>query len=69
MHGGGWPMVMDPDEWDPVENTWQRVEQYFFQIGGSYVFYNFNPPGFGQNTEDVLMVFYYIYLTNLSIDD
>ncbi|XP_057332178.1 membrane metallo-endopeptidase-like 1 [Microplitis mediator] len=56
MHGGGWPMVMDPDEWDPVENTWQRVEQYFFQIRGSYVFYDLNPPGFGQNTDDVLLI-------------
>lgn len=55
MHVGGWPMVMNPDEWDE-DNTWQKVEQYFFQLRSSYVFYNFNPPGIGQNSGNNLKI-------------
>ncbi|XP_057332181.1 neprilysin-1-like [Microplitis mediator] len=43
MQVGGWPMTIDAEEWDETEHPWQRIEQHYFQITGSYVFYKFMP--------------------------
>ncbi|XP_057332180.1 neprilysin-like [Microplitis mediator] len=43
MQVGGWPMTIDAEEWDESEHPWQRIEQHYFQITGSYVFYKFMP--------------------------
>ncbi|XP_053595461.1 endothelin-converting enzyme homolog [Microplitis demolitor] len=43
MQVGGWPMTIDAEEWDESEHLWQRIEQHYFQITGSYVFYKFSP--------------------------
>ncbi|XP_008546802.1 neprilysin-11 [Microplitis demolitor] len=43
MQVGGWPMTIDAEEWDETEHPWQRIEQHYFQITGSYVFYKFTP--------------------------
>lgn len=44
MRTGGWPMAMDPEEWDSDEYSWQAVEHYYFHITGSYVLYKISPP-------------------------
>ncbi|KAK0169102.1 hypothetical protein PV327_002848 [Microctonus hyperodae] len=37
---GGWPMTLDPEEWDENEHSWQSVEHDYFHITGSHVFYD-----------------------------
>ncbi|XP_057332176.1 neprilysin-1-like [Microplitis mediator] len=49
MQVGGWPMTIDAEEWDENELTWQRIEQHYFQITGSYVFYKFFPLWFDKS--------------------
>ncbi|XP_057332179.1 membrane metallo-endopeptidase-like 1 [Microplitis mediator] len=43
MQVGGWPMTIDAEEWDETEHPWQRIEQHYFEITGSYIFYKFTP--------------------------
>lgn len=40
MQIGGWPMTMDEEEWDENDHTWQNVERYYFDLTGSYIFYD-----------------------------
>ncbi|KAK0083264.1 hypothetical protein PV326_006824 [Microctonus aethiopoides] len=41
---GGWPMTLDPEEWDENEHSWQSVEHDYFHITGSHVFYYISVP-------------------------
>ncbi|XP_047344151.1 endothelin-converting enzyme 1-like [Vespa velutina] len=37
---GGWPMIMEPEEWDETEHTWQKVDDYYAILTGYNSFYN-----------------------------
>ncbi|XP_032679462.1 neprilysin-2-like [Odontomachus brunneus] len=44
---GGWPMIMDPDEWDEQEYSWQKVDDQYVRLMGRNAFhdvrvYNYN---------------------------
>ncbi|XP_034943177.1 uncharacterized protein [Chelonus insularis] len=43
MQVGGWPIAIDPQEWDENQNSWQDIEQHYLEIIGSYVFFTFSP--------------------------
>ncbi|XP_008546803.1 neprilysin [Microplitis demolitor] len=53
MQVGGWPMTIDAEEWDESEHSWQRIEQHYFQITGSYVFYKFAPLWYRDSTVEM----------------
>lgn len=37
---GGWPIIMEDEEWDESEYTWQRVDQYYAALTGFNTFYS-----------------------------
>ena len=39
---GGWPMAMEPQEWDPEEFTWQQIDNFYFQLTHTSAFYSVN---------------------------
>ncbi|KAK2579846.1 hypothetical protein KPH14_007530 [Odynerus spinipes] len=39
---GGWPMIMEDEEWGESEYTWQKVDDYYASITGFNTFYNLN---------------------------
>ncbi|KAK0169103.1 hypothetical protein PV327_002849 [Microctonus hyperodae] len=45
---GGWPMTLDPEEWDEKEHSWQNVEHGYFHITGDHVFYEVSAIHWGR---------------------
>ncbi|XP_057332174.1 neprilysin-11-like [Microplitis mediator] len=43
MQVGGWPMIIDAEEWDENEHSWERIEHYYFDITGNYTFHSIDP--------------------------
>ena len=39
IQAGGWPIVMDDEEWDPKEYTWQIVDSRYVFLTGRHSFY------------------------------
>lgn len=37
---GGWPMIMEPEEWDETEHSWQKVDDYYAILTGYNSLYN-----------------------------
>ncbi|XP_025991660.2 endothelin-converting enzyme homolog isoform X2 [Solenopsis invicta] len=37
---GGWPMTMEPDEWNEQEDSWQKVDDQYMRLTGSNAFYD-----------------------------
>lgn len=37
---GGWPMIMDPDEWDEQEYSWQKVDDQYVRLMGTNTFHD-----------------------------
>ncbi|KAL6445044.1 hypothetical protein ACFW04_002160 [Cataglyphis niger] len=37
---GGWPLIMDPDEWDEQEYSWQKVDDKYMRLTGNNVFHD-----------------------------
>ncbi|XP_020278382.1 neprilysin-1-like [Pseudomyrmex gracilis] len=37
---GGWPMIMDPDEWDEQEYNWQKVDDQYMRLTGRNNFHD-----------------------------
>lgn len=37
---GGWPMIMDPDEWDEQEYSWQKVDDQYMRLMGKNSFHD-----------------------------
>lgn len=37
---GGWPMTMDPDEWDEREYDWRKVDDQYMRLTGRNVFHD-----------------------------
>lgn len=37
---GGWPMIMDPDEWDEREYNWQKVDDQYMRLTGRNTFHD-----------------------------
>lgn len=36
---GGWPLIMEDEEWDESEYTWQKVDDYYAALTGFNTFY------------------------------
>ncbi|XP_034943082.1 neprilysin-1-like [Chelonus insularis] len=43
MQLGGWPMTIDVEEWDENGHSWQRIEQHYFHLTGSHIFFDIKP--------------------------
>ncbi|KAG7208458.1 hypothetical protein KM043_014684 [Ampulex compressa] len=37
---GGWPLIMEPDEWDENVYTWQKVDDYYARLTGFNSFHD-----------------------------
>lgn len=37
---GGWPMIMDPDEWNEREYSWQKVDDQYVRLMGKNAFHD-----------------------------
>lgn len=37
---GGWPMILDPDEWDEQEYSWQKVDDQYVRLIGRNAFHD-----------------------------
>uniref|UniRef100_A0A0C9RX37 MMEL1_4 protein n=1 Tax=Fopius arisanus TaxID=64838 RepID=A0A0C9RX37_9HYME len=44
MRTGGWPMIMDREEWYDEDASWQEIEKNYFYINGKFVFYDIDAP-------------------------
>ncbi|XP_014470512.1 PREDICTED: membrane metallo-endopeptidase-like 1 [Dinoponera quadriceps] len=45
---GGWPMIMDPDEWDEQEYSWQKVDDQYMRLMGRNAFHDVYVYGFNE---------------------
>lgn len=46
---GGWPMIMDPDEWDEQEYSWQKVDDQYVRLTGINTFHNVHVNRYNPN--------------------
>ncbi|XP_039303855.1 endothelin-converting enzyme 1 [Solenopsis invicta] len=37
---GGWPMIMEPDEWNEQEYSWQKVDDQYMRLMGTNAFHD-----------------------------
>ncbi|XP_015117495.1 neprilysin-4 isoform X2 [Diachasma alloeum] len=44
MRTGGWPMIMDPEEWYEGEISWQEIEKNYVYINGRFIFVDIRTP-------------------------
>ncbi|CAD6215640.1 GSCOCG00000452001-RA-CDS [Cotesia congregata] len=49
---GGWPMIIDAEEWDENDHSWQQIEHYYFDVTGSYTFHKITPASPVSETSD-----------------
>jgi len=41
-HMGGWPMIMELDEWNEQEYSWQKVDDHYMRLTGENTFHTVN---------------------------
>ncbi|XP_015117492.1 membrane metallo-endopeptidase-like 1 [Diachasma alloeum] len=60
MRTGGWPMIMDPEEWYEGDVSWQDIEKNYFYINGRFTFYDIEAPWwrklFGEDFEEEISI-------------
>lgn len=37
---GGWPLIMEPDEWNEEEYSWQKVDDQYVRLTGRNAFHD-----------------------------
>lgn len=37
---GGWPLIMEPDEWNEEEYSWQKVDDQYVRLTGKNAFHD-----------------------------
>lgn len=37
---GGWPLIMEPDEWNEEEYSWQKVDDQYVRLTGRNTFHD-----------------------------
>lgn len=57
---GGWPMIMDPDEWNEQEYSWQKVDDQYVRLMGRNTFHDVRVIVYRSN-ETVKFVYVCIY--------
>ncbi|KAH0560736.1 neprilysin-1-like [Cotesia glomerata] len=54
MRVGGWPITLDSEEWDEDAYNWEKIDNYYFQLTSSHIFYQFNIfPYVGATDDDI----------------
>ncbi|XP_011311093.1 neprilysin-1 [Fopius arisanus] len=43
MQNGGWPMIMDAEEWNDDDLSWQEIEANYARLMGEFTFYDIIP--------------------------
>ncbi|XP_011861287.1 PREDICTED: neprilysin-like [Vollenhovia emeryi] len=46
---GGWPLIMDPDEWNEQEYSWQKVDDQYVRLTGKNAFHDVRVIEYGWN--------------------
>lgn len=46
---GGWPMILDPDEWDEQEYSWQKVDDQYVRLIGRNAFHDLRVNRYSPN--------------------
>ncbi|XP_011689428.1 PREDICTED: neprilysin-like [Wasmannia auropunctata] len=46
---GGWPMIMEPDEWNEQEYSWQKVDDQYVRLIGRNAFHDVWVKEYGSN--------------------
>uniref|UniRef100_A0A0C9R2B7 Mmel1_2 protein n=1 Tax=Fopius arisanus TaxID=64838 RepID=A0A0C9R2B7_9HYME len=58
MENGGWPMIMDAEEWHDDDMSWQEVEDFYAHLTGDYTFWQIDPISMpGQDPDKGLLFF------------
>ncbi|XP_039304960.1 membrane metallo-endopeptidase-like 1 [Solenopsis invicta] len=47
---GGWPMIMEPEEWNEEEYSWQKVDDQYMHLTGSNAFHEVEVWNFASET-------------------
>ncbi|XP_039304959.1 endothelin-converting enzyme 1 [Solenopsis invicta] len=47
---GGWPMIMEPEEWNEEEYSWQKVDDQYMRLTGSNAFHEVDVWNFASKT-------------------
>lgn len=57
---GGWPMIMEPNQWDEQEYSWQKVDEQYMRLTGRNAFYDVrvNKDSGDPKVVEVLIVIY-----------
>lgn len=45
-------MIIDAEEWDENDHSWQQIEHYYFDVTGSYTFHKITPASPVSETSD-----------------
>ncbi|XP_071645367.1 LOW QUALITY PROTEIN: neprilysin-like [Temnothorax longispinosus] len=46
---GGWPLIMEPDEWNEQEYSWQKVDDQYVRLTGRNAFHDVRVIDYGWN--------------------
>lgn len=52
---GGWPMIMEPDEWNEEEYSWQKVDDQYVRLMGRNAFHDVRVIEYGSNESEKLV--------------
>lgn len=54
---GGWPIIMDPDEWNEQEYSWQKVDDQYVRLTGRNVFHDVRVTPTWNESRKIINVF------------
>ncbi|XP_015113420.1 neprilysin-4 [Diachasma alloeum] len=58
MQNGGWPMIMDAEEWHDDEMSWQEVEAFYTRLTGESTFWKIEPMSMPDEEPDRGIIFF-----------
>ncbi|XP_076750419.1 membrane metallo-endopeptidase-like 1 [Xylocopa sonorina] len=53
---GGWPILMELDEWNGTEQRWQDIDDYYSHLSGSNLFHDVRVTIYGANSTEITAV-------------
>jgi len=58
---GGWPMTMEPDEWDERKYSWEKVDDQYMRLTARNAFYDVKKDSEDPERVEVLIVMYFFF--------
>ncbi|XP_039304961.1 membrane metallo-endopeptidase-like 1 [Solenopsis invicta] len=66
---GGWPMIMEPEEWNEEEYSWQKVDDQYMRLTGSNAFHEVDVWNFAPETpQETPQKMMFIYVPELLLE-